>query len=165
RAPDRAPDALRRPRDELPRDEAAQGPGLPHLRREPDRHRAHRLRGVLRHPPGQRRQAGERRAGDHGQRAQAEDGRRRGHKRSRRARVARVRGREHRREARAPGRASAAPRGVRPERELRHPLQDRRQEREGRQASAGRRVRERLQRQGRHHRLERGDRPERPEVL
>ena len=37
--------------DALPRAEAAQGPELPGLRREPDRHRADRLRAVLRHQP------------------------------------------------------------------------------------------------------------------
>ena len=47
---------------ELPRDEAPQGPELPRLRREPDRHRAHRLPGVLRHPAGERRRGDERRA-------------------------------------------------------------------------------------------------------
>ena len=39
---------VRRAADEVPRAEAAQGSGLPGVRHAPDRHRAHRLRAVLR---------------------------------------------------------------------------------------------------------------------
>ena len=42
---------LRRAPHALPRAEAAQGPGLPGLRRQPHRHRADRLRAVLRQSP------------------------------------------------------------------------------------------------------------------
>ena len=48
RAAGRPADDLRRPGDELPQGQGPQGPGLRGLRREPDRHRAHRLRGLLR---------------------------------------------------------------------------------------------------------------------
>jgi molybdopterin/thiamine biosynthesis adenylyltransferase len=55
-------------------DEAPQRPELPSLRREPDRHGAHRLPGVLRHPAGQCPGPDRRGAGDHGGRAQGEAG-------------------------------------------------------------------------------------------
>src|SRR5205085_7547251 len=42
----RAVDDLRRPGDDLPLGQGAQGPGVPAVREEPDDHRAHRLRGV-----------------------------------------------------------------------------------------------------------------------
>ena len=48
RAAGRPADGLRRPGDDLPQDQGPQGPELRGLRREPDRHRADRLRGVLR---------------------------------------------------------------------------------------------------------------------
>ena len=44
----RQADDLRRPRDGVPQAAGPQGPELRALRREPDRHRAHRLRGLLR---------------------------------------------------------------------------------------------------------------------
>ena len=44
----RAPQGLRRARDGSAVDQGPQGPGVPDLRREPDGHRAHRLRRVLR---------------------------------------------------------------------------------------------------------------------
>ncbi|CAA9402262.1 Molybdopterin-synthase adenylyltransferase, partial [uncultured Rubrobacteraceae bacterium] len=165
RAAHRTAPPLRRFGHELSGDEAAQGPGLPRLRREPYCYGAHRLPGILRYSPGQRRRRGERRAGDHGKRSQEQARQRRGHQRARRARAARVRGRQHRREAHTPRRAPAAPGRVGSGRVLRGPLQDRGAQRQGRETAAGRRLPERLQRQGRHHRLERGDRPERAEVL
>ena len=45
----RAADGLRRPGDDVPHGQGPQGPRVRGLRQEPDRHRAHRLRGVLRH--------------------------------------------------------------------------------------------------------------------
>ena len=60
---------LRRAADALPRAEAAQGSGLPGLRRQPHRHRAHRLRAVLRRHAGG---AGSRPAGGAGDEATVE---------------------------------------------------------------------------------------------
>ena len=51
RAADRQAAAVRCAQDAHPRAEAAQGPRLPGVRRAPDRHRADRLRAVLRHQP------------------------------------------------------------------------------------------------------------------
>ena len=48
RAAGRPADDLRRPGDDIPPGQGPQGPRLRGLRREPDRHRAHRLRGLLR---------------------------------------------------------------------------------------------------------------------
>ena len=50
RAADRPLPDLRRAEDEVPRAEAAERSGLPGVRHAPDRHQAHRLRAVLRHP-------------------------------------------------------------------------------------------------------------------
>ncbi|CAK7281159.1 hypothetical protein SGPA1_11952 [Streptomyces misionensis JCM 4497] len=90
----RPADDLRRPGDAVPAGQGPQGPQLRGLRREPDRHRAHRLRGLLR-----RRLRGGAGGGDglhdHSQAAQGVDRRRREHRDHRRPRAQRVRDRLH----------------------------------------------------------------------
>ena len=92
RAAGRLADGLRRPRDGVPQDPRPQGPGVPALRQEPDHHRAHRLRGLLRRRVG-RGPGGRRRQHHPRHRAQGQDGRGRRLPARRRPRAGRVRDR------------------------------------------------------------------------